>query len=231
MSFLFWELSVIHFQYNSFIKHFNKMTTQLENIISLIGIIIGVLGVIGAIYWLIKTRTSKKERPYYLSTEENYSEIINLLKEEGSENITVEMKQLAEHTSEISQQIKINFRLGLIFAIFGFIILLFVTFLGREVNHISTVVPYISITIIEVISVLFFSRSNKVRKEMKQFFNNIRKDKQLDAAKKLIEHIEDPMLKDILRVQLTLYYSGIQNDTSSINSVIQEAVKNNLKRS
>tara|TARA_B100000768_G_scaffold170896_2_gene177692 strand:- start:241 stop:417 length:177 start_codon:yes stop_codon:yes gene_type:complete len=58
------------------------MTTQLENIISLIGIILGVLGVIGAIYWLIKTRISKKERPYNLNTEESYSEIINLLKEE-----------------------------------------------------------------------------------------------------------------------------------------------------
>ena len=207
------------------------MTTQLENIISLIGIILGVLGVIGAIYWLIKTRISKKERPYNLNTEESYSEIINLLKEEDSKNITVEMKQLAEHTSEISLQIKLNFWLGLIFAIFGFIILLFVTFLGREISHISTVVPYISITIIEVISVLFFSRSNKVRKEMKQFFNTLRKDKQLDAAKKLVEYIQDPILKDILRVQLTLYYSGIQNDTSSINNVIQEAVKNNLKRS
>ena len=211
------------------------MTTHLENIISLIGISLGVLGAIGALFWLIKTATSKKVKLFNLeierdlTAEENYSEIINSIKKEDSNATSPGIEQLAKYYTQISQQTNISFWFGLIFAIFGFSILLIVTFSNTEMNPNKTLVSFLSTAIIEGVAILFFSRSNKAQKEMEKFFNKLRKDKQQGISRKLVESIEDSILKDTLKIQLALYYSGIQNDTSSINEAIQNAIKKTLK--
>jgi len=231
---LYRESSGSNFQYNPFIYSINEMTT-LENIIGYIGISLGVIGAIGALFWLIKTATSKKVKLFNLEiernliAEENYSEIINSIKKEDSKNTTIEIEQLAKYYTLISQQTKISFWFGLIFAIFGFSILLIVTFSNSEMNPGKTIVSFLSTAIIEGVAILFFSRSNKAQKEMEKFFNKLRKDKQQSITRKLVESIEDSMLKDTVKIQLALYYSGLQNDTSSINEAIQSAIKKTLE--
>jgi len=64
---------------------------------------------------------------------------------------------------------------------------------------------------------------------MGTFFSKLRKDRQQGISRKLVESIEDSILKDTLKIQLALYYSGIQNDTSSINEAIQSAIKKTLE--
>jgi hypothetical protein len=118
----------------------------------------------------------------------------------------------------------------LIFALFGFSILLILSFINLKMNPDKVIISIISTVIIEVISVLFFIRSNKAQKEMGKFLSKLRKDKQQGVTKKLVESIENPVLKDTLKIQLALYYSGIQNDTSSINESIQAAIRKALKK-
>ena len=231
---LYWELSGSNFQYNPFIYSINKMTTQLENIISYIGISLGVIGAIGALFWLIKTATSKKVKLFNLEIErnlvdeENYSEIIDSIKKEGSKNTKPGVEQLSKYYIQISEQTKISFWFGIIFASFGFSILLIIMFSNTYSTSKITIL-LISTVIIEGVSVLFFSRSNKARKEMGTFFSKLRKDRQQGISRKLVESIEDSILKDTLKIQLALYYSGIQNDTSSINEAIQSAIKKALE--
>jgi len=211
------------------------MTTQLENIISYIGISLGVLGAIGALFWLIKSATTKKVKLFNLeidrnlAAEENYSEIINSIKKEDNKDVTLGIEQLAKYYTLISKQTKVSFWFGLIFAIFGFSILLIVTFSNTDLNPGKTIVSFLSTAIIEGVSILFFSRSYKAQKEMEQFFSKLRKDKQQGITRQLVESIEDSTLKDTVKIQLALYYSGLQNNISSINDAIQVAVKKTLK--
>lgn len=213
------------------------MTTQIENIISYIGISLGVIGAVGALFWLIKTATSKKVKLFNLEIqrnlvdEENYSELINSIKKEQNKDTTLGVEQLARYYTLISQQTKISFWFGLIFAIFGFSILLIVTFSNTEINPSKTIASFLSTSIIEGVAILFFLRSNKARKEMETFFSKLRKDKQQGIARKLIDSIEDSKLKDTVKTQLALYYSGIQNNTSLINEAIHGAVKKSYEDS
>jgi len=211
------------------------MTTQLENIISYIGISLGVLGAIGALFWFIKTATSKKVKLFNLEIErnlvdeENYSEIIDSIKKEDNKDTKPGVEQLAKYYLQISEQTKVSFWFGLIFAIFGFFILLIIMFSNTYMNPSKINVLLISTAIIEGVSIFFFSRSNKARKEMGTFFSKLRKDRQQGISRELVESIEDSILKDTLKIQLALYYSGIQNDTSSINEAIQSAIKKTLE--
>lgn len=211
------------------------MTTQLENIISYIGTSLGVLGAIGALFWFIKTITSKKVKLFNLEIErnlvdeENYSEIIDSIKKEGSKNIKPGVEQLVKYYIQISEQTKISFWFGIIFAFFGFSILLIIIFSNTYMNPSKITILLISTAIIEGVAMLFFSRSNKARKEMGTFFSKLRKDRQQGISRELVESIEGSILKDTLKIQLALYYSGIQNDTSSINEAIQSAIKKTLK--
>ena len=63
---------------------------------------------------------------------------------------------------------------------------------------------------------------------MEQFFNKLRKDRQQAEARKMIETIENSLLKDVIKIQLALAYSEINNDTSSINEAIKDTIKTTL---
>lgn len=210
------------------------MTTELENIISYVSLALGVLGALTAIYWLAKSGTATKIKlgSFAIETKPNdqktYSELIESVKKGGSEDLPFEIEQLAKYYTQILHQTKISFWFSLVFATLGFSILLIIIFGNSDLNSNKTIISFISTTIIEAVSVLFFSRSNKAQKEMEQFFNKLRNDRQQGEARKLADSIENPMLKDILKIQLALNYSEIENDTSAINEAIKEATKKTL---
>jgi len=151
------------------------MTTQLENIISYIGISLGVLGAIGALFWFIKTVTSKKVKLFNLEIErnlvdeENYSEIIDSIKKEGSKNIKPGVEQLVKYYIQISEQTKISFWFGIIFAFFGFSILLIIIFSNTYMNPSKITILLISTAIIEGVASCFFQGQTKLEKKWEHF--------------------------------------------------------------
>lgn len=170
---LYWKTSIIYFRYNRSYKI--KMTTQLlENIISFIAISLGFISSIGAFYLLIQTATSKKNL-FNLKTKEGCSDIINSLKK-GRDSTTLGMEELAKYYTEITRKTKISFWFSWVFALFGLSILLIITYSDMELNFGKIIVSFISITIIEAVSLLFILKSNKSQKEIEQFVENLGED-------------------------------------------------------
>lgn len=171
---LYWKTSIIYFRYNRSYKI--KMTTQLlENIISFIAISLGFISSIGAFYLLIQTVTSKKGNLFNLKAKEGCSEIINSLKK-GRDSTTLGMEELAKYYTEITRKTKISFWFSWVFALFGLSILLIITYSDMELNFGKIIVSFISITIIEAVSLLFILKSNKSQKEIEQFVENLGED-------------------------------------------------------
>jgi hypothetical protein len=204
------------------------MITQLENLISTTVTCLSIAGAIGALYWFIKTTMTKKGMLFNLKTKKSYSKIIHSLKKDG-EDTPLGMEEFAEHYTKVSHQIKISFWFGLIFALFGLSVLLIITYSETELGFESVIISLISISIIEAVALLFIFKSNKAQKDLEKFFKKLREDKQKDIAKNLVESIEDVTLRDVLRIQLTLFYSGIQKDTSLINEFMEETLKKQFK--
>lgn len=206
------------------------MTTQLENIISLTVISFGILGAIGALFSLVNTAISEKETLFNLKSEEGSSELFNSLIKDD-ERTSLEMEKLAKYYIKIFRLTKISYWFGVVFSLLGLSILMIMSFSDSEISSNKAIISLSCIAIIEIVSLLFVLKSNKFQKKMDQLFNNLQKDKQRNRTKKLIESIDDIILRDLLRIELTLYYSGIKNNPVSINESIQKVITTNLKKS
>jgi hypothetical protein len=206
------------------------MTTHLEGIISLTVIGFGILGAIGALFLLVNTAISEKGALFNLKSEEGSSELINSLKKDD-ERTALEMEKLAKYYIKIFHLTKISYWFGVVFSLLGLSILMIMSFSDSELSSNKAIISVSCITIIEIVSLLFVLISNKFQKKMDQLFNNLQKEKQRNVTKKLIESIDDITLRDLLRIELTLYYSGIKNNPVSINESIQKVITNNLNKS
>lgn len=206
------------------------MTTHLESIISLTVIGFGILGAIGALFLLVNTAISEKGALFNLKSEEGSSELINSLKKDD-ERTALEMEKLAKYYIKIFHLTKISYWFGVVFSLLGLSILMIMSFSDSELSSNKAIISLSCITIIEIVSLLFVLISNKFQKKMDQLFNNLQKEKQRNVTKKLIESIDDITLRDLLRIELTLYYSGIKNNPVSINESIQKVITNNLNKS
>tara|TARA_Y100000385_G_C12766415_1_gene497360 strand:- start:18 stop:641 length:624 start_codon:yes stop_codon:yes gene_type:complete len=206
------------------------MTTHLEGIISLTVIGFGILGAIGALFLLVNTAISEKGALFNLKSEEGSSELINSLKKDD-ERTALEMEKLAKYYIKIFHLTKISYWFGVVFSLLGLSILMIMSFSDSELSSNKAIISVSCIIIIEIVSLLFVLISNKFQKKMDQLFNNLQKEKQRNVTKKLIESIDDITLRDLLRIELTLYYSGIKNNPVSINESIQKVITNNLNKS
>lgn len=86
------------------------------------------------------------------------------------------MEELAKYYTEITRKTKISFWFSWVFALFGLSILLIITYSDMELNFGKIIVSFISITIIEAVSLLFILKSNKSQKEIEQFVENLGED-------------------------------------------------------
>lgn len=87
------------------------------------------------------------------------------------------------------------------------IIFAFITHAPADIQ--GTVVKVASGTIIDAVSGLFFVQSNNGQKVMGEFFEKLRLDRLNAEAREMIREIENSGMRDELRGQLVLKYSGV----------------------
>ncbi|WP_407067302.1 TRADD-N-associated membrane domain-containing protein [Methylobacterium sp. Leaf111] len=103
----------------------------------------------------------------------------------------------------------ISFWFSIIFASIGFSVLLFAFVSHTSSDIAGTVVKVASGAIIDAISVRFFVQSTNAQKSMSEFFEKLRLDRLNAEAREMIAEIESVPMRDQLRSQLILKYSGI----------------------
>lgn len=121
------------------------------------------------------------------------------------------------HQQSISQS-RISFWFSLFFATVGFAIITTSIFTYSEKTGL---IGIISGTIIDGVSALFFVQSNKARQLMSDFFDKLRQDRKLEESLKLCESIEDQFLRNALKVKLSLFFSGLEDNNNTASEIIR----------
>lgn len=141
------------------------------------------------------------------------------------DRIPFETEQLARFYAQVLSQSKISFWFSLIFASLGFVVIAFaiITFFQEKISQ--SVVQVVSGAIVEAVAALFFAQSRRAQDAMASFFDKLRTDRQQAESRTLCDTIKDGDMQDRLRLQLSLYYSGIPDFAVIAKDVIAEKTK------
>ena len=121
------------------------------------------------------------------------------------------------HRQSISQS-RISFWFSMFFASMGFLIIATSVFTYSDKSGYLGIVAG---TIIDVVSALFFYQSNKSRQLMSEFFDRLRSDRKLEESLKLCDSINDALMKNALKVRLSLFFSGLEASDSVVTEIIR----------
>jgi len=141
------------------------------------------------------------------------------------EEIPFETEQLALYYRQVLSQSKISFWFSLIFASLGFAVIVTAGFLYTGTNTGATVAQFIAGLVMDAVAALFFTQSRSAQKAMSEFFDKLRRDRQHLESRRLCESISNPLLQDVLRLQLALHYAEIEDSSSVTKTLIDSSVE------
>ena len=119
-----------------------------------------------------------------------------------------ETTALANYYNQALSRARVSFWFSLVFASLGFGVIIFAFITHSAGDVAGTIVKVASGTIIDAVSSLFFIQSNAAQKAMGEFFEKLRLDRLNAEARDMIREIEASGMRDELRAQLILKYSG-----------------------
>jgi len=120
-----------------------------------------------------------------------------------------EIPALANYYNQALRRASLAFVFSLLFASIGFGVIVFAFVTHNSSDLAGTVVKVTSGAIIEAVSSLFFVQATNAQKNMGDFFEKLRLDRLNAEAREMIGEIEAVGMRDQLRAQLILKYSGI----------------------
>ena len=141
------------------------------------------------------------------------------------EEIPFETEQLALYYRQVLSQSKISFWFSLIFASLGFAVIVAAGFLYTGSNAGATVAQFIAGLVMDAVAALFFTQSRSAQKAMSEFFDKLRRDRQHLESRRLCDAITDPLLQNVLRLQLALHYAEIEDSSSVTKTLIDSSVE------
>ena len=148
-------------------------------------------------------------------------ELIASVTETSAEKVPFETEQIALYYSQVLGQSKISFWFSLVFASLGFVVIIVAAFLYTSANSGAAIIQLIAGAIIDSVAGLFFVQSRGAQKAMMEFFEKLRLDRQQLESRKLCEEIQDPGIKDALRVNLSLHYAGIEKSHDVSKAIVE----------
>ena len=114
-------------------------------------------------------------------------------------------------------QAKWGFWLSVVGAIGGFIIIVISIFLLID-GATTSIITLAAGTVVETISILFFTISNKASERVSNSFDKLRVDSNIVNSIELSKSIEDSNIRDELKVKLSLYLIGIKEERICSNT-------------
>jgi len=135
--------------------------------------------------------------------------LIAAVQHQAAEPVPYETEQLAQYYGQVLAQSKMSFWFSLVFASLGFMVIIAAALLYSADRQGATVASFLAGVVIDAVAGLFFVQSKDAQRSMAEFFDKLRKDRQQADSRALCEGIENPTLKDALRLQLALYYAGV----------------------
>lgn len=137
---------------------------------------------------------------------------------------------LGEYHAQTLAQSQLAFRMSLIFASLGFLIIattIAVAVLGEDASG-GNILALVGGAVIEAVAALFFSLSNQTSAKMADFFDSARVDRSLEEALSLADKVPDQSVQSRLKTVLTLRLAGAEASDDVVRTIIAAADARNL---
>ena len=143
----------------------------------------------------------------------------NIQRQKAGETDLQHLGLIENYYSQALNQSKISFWFSLAGASIGFFVIILSVLLYQDDRNGVALFSLISGVIIETVSVLFFTQTNRDQKRRSEFFENLRKDRLYKESITICDSVSDNKAKDALKIQIALSFAGINNSTQVANSI------------
>ncbi|MDQ0169167.1 TRADD-N-associated membrane domain-containing protein [Paenibacillus tundrae] len=120
------------------------------------------------------------------------------------------------------RQASIQFWFSAVAAIIGLLFIIISLFLSESLNVYEKIVGTLPGVTIDLIAALFFKQAEQTRQRATELYDRLRLDKEREEAIKLIESIDDPLLKSIVKAQLALKIGGVDASLNDLSSILRK---------
>jgi len=134
---------------------------------------------------------------------------------------------IEDYHKQALRQASVQFWFSAFAAIVGLGFIITSLFFSVSTNVYEKVVGTLPGVTIDVLAVLFFKQAEQTRQRATELYDRLRLDKERDEAIKLIESIDDPKLKSMVKAQLALKIGGVDVTLIDLATVSSESNRNN----
>jgi hypothetical protein len=94
----------------------------------------------------------------------------------------------------------------------GFIYILAYAWVGLNVGQNTTAIAIQAVPglVMEVVALLFFKQSEQTRERATALYDRLRQDNQINAARVIVDSIDDVKIRSLVRAQIALHVSGLK---------------------
>lgn len=201
------------------------LVNAIPDLVSVVSILIALFAVIGAFRSGALTRVKLGNFEIQASKQDKIAaeSLIKSATASGAD-IPYETEQLANYYAQVLAQSKTSFWFSLIFAAIGFLVIVFAVFSYTGESLSSTAIQFTAGVVIDAVAGLFFIQSKNAQQSMGEFFDKLRKDRQQSESRALCDSISDTKAQDALRVQLSLYYAGVEDYQTLSKNIVERCL-------
>lgn len=214
----------------------NIMLTDFYNVLQIGIISISVVAALIVIFAAVRSGAITEVRfgniTFRASAKEQREsqELLKSIQKASQEGLPFETEQLAKYYGEVLAQSKTSFWFSLVFAVIGFLVIIVAAFMFSGKQDTTTLIQMLAGSIIDAVAALFFVQSRHAQKSMADFFDKLRQDRQHTDSKNMCESICDTIAKDALKMQLSIYYSGVPNADKVSEYLIGEWLNSHYRK-
>jgi hypothetical protein len=191
--------------------------------------IVIIVAIKSGIFGYIRFNSNLEINPTQKAIDESRKIISSLFISNTDKREPFETEHLERYYTQVLIQFKIAFWFSLIFASFGFVVIVVAALMYSIEQSGIIIVQGIAGVLVDAIAALFFVQANRTQASMMKFFDKLRKDRQYAESQRLCESIDDRNAKDALRIYLSLYYAGVEKYESIAKDISDAKLNTKVK--
>lgn len=201
----------------------SDLTNVISYVVAGVSFIFALFSVVGAFRSgvLRRLRLGSLEIEATPKEREQVKALISAVNVAQGRNVPFETEQLALYYGQVLAQSKVAFWFSLVFASLGFVVIVVAVFLYSTEATGRTVAQFAAGLVMDAVASLFFVQSRNAQRSMAEFFDKLRRDREQLESRTLCEQVEHNLARDALRIQLSLYYAGVDNNTEVAKTLMQ----------
>lgn len=119
------------------------------------------------------------------------------------------------------RQASIQFWFSALAAIVGLLFIVISLSLSESLTVYEKIIGTLPGVTIDLLAALFFKQAEQTRQRATELYDRLRLDNEREESIKLIETIDEPLLKSIVKAQLALKIGGVDASLSDLSSILR----------